>query len=145
MDKPDDPNIIDIEPASTRNSVIGKNPKTHQKSDTIKSDYGGVKRWEAPQFKSKKLRKMYETEEGTHKYPPGVVNNFFEKMQLLDIADSEQDLYSWQSLGFHPLKKGKRKGQYAVWLTGNWRLIMTIEEDADSKYLLIQEIVDYHP
>lgn len=113
------------------------------KAQRSKSTQATCKTWEPLQIKSKKLRKMYETGEGAHKYPPSVVDNFFDKMQLLDMANNKHDLERFPSLGFHQLK-GKRKEQYAVWLTGNWRLTMIIKEDAESKYLLILKIVDYH-
>ncbi len=102
------------------------------------------KSWGSPRFDCKKLQKMYQTGEGSHKYTVAVVENFFEKMQILDMVSNSLDLYQYSNLGFHRLKEGKRKGQYAVWLTGNWRLIVTIEEDDTSIYLLIIEIIDYH-
>jgi plasmid maintenance system killer protein len=126
--------IMDIEPASAR-SAVTKTNKKHSKKP---------KSWGSVRFKDKKLQKMYETEEGTHKYSEAIVENFFEKMEMLAMANNEQDLHNFSSLGFHKLKKGKLKEQYAVRLTGNWRLTMKIEEDTDSRYLLILEIVDYH-
>lgn len=146
--------IIDIQPASARYSISTKNTKRQKRSKSKPTRGSGgfgrfgqgqtkPKSWGLLQFKCKKLRKMYETGEGTHKYPEGVVNSFFEVTQLLNMANNEQDLYNFRSLGFHRLDFN-RQGQYAVWLTGNWRLTMNIEEDAESKYLLILEIVDYH-
>lgn len=123
--------MIDKEPASPRDTIS----KTNKKNTS----------WEGVRFKCKKLQKMYEYEQGTHKYPEAVVENFFEKMQLLCMASNKHDLYNIKSLGFHKLKKGKLKGKYAVWLTGNWRLTMTIEDDIETSYLEILEIVDYHP
>ncbi|MEH2381088.1 MAG: type II toxin-antitoxin system RelE/ParE family toxin [Nostoc sp.] len=102
------------------------------------------KSWGCPRFHCKKLQKMYETGEGSRKYTVAVVENFFEKMQILEMMSNQSDLYQHSNLGFHRLEEGKRRGQYAVWLTGNWRLIVTIEEDDMSKYLLIIEIIDYH-
>lgn len=132
--------MIDIEPASAQSTVTVTTNKSRQKKRSCSKT---PKSWEGCRFKSKKLQKMYETEEGIHKYPEGVVNKFFEVMQLLNMANNEPDLYNFRSLRFHQLY-GNRKGQYAVWLTGNWRLTMTIEEDAQSRYLLIWEIEDYH-
>jgi toxin HigB-1 len=126
--------IIDIEPASTRNTVSERNQKYTKQP----------KLWSGVRFRCKKLQRMYESEEGTRKYTEAVVENFFEKMQLLCSASDERDLYSFTSLKFHLLKKGKLKGQYAIWLTGNWRLTMKFEEDAEARYLVILDIVDYH-
>jgi plasmid maintenance system killer protein len=162
------PHNIDIEPASTPTPKTKKRHSKPPKSNSAKSSglggFGGAfqrkanpksapqtsqskqaksKTWVSPQFKYKKLRQMYETGQGIHKYPEAVSENFFEKMQLLDMASNEQDIYNCRSLGFHKLEP-KRNGKYAVGLTGNWRLTMTIEEDTENRYLLILEIVDYH-
>lgn len=102
------------------------------------------KPWGDIRFHYQKLQKIYETGEGSHKYTEAVRENFFEKMVTLNMVSNRSDLFKFKSLGFHKLKKGKLKGKYAVWLTGNWRLILAIEEDELSEYLLIIEIIDYH-
>jgi plasmid maintenance system killer protein len=125
--------INDMQTSSARKQPqINKVNKKHPKS------------WGSPRFNCKKLQKMYETGEGYCRYTVAVVDNFFEKMQILDMVSNKSDLYQYSNLGFHKLKKGNRRGQYAVWLTGNWRLILKIEEDDFSEYLLIIEIIDYH-
>ncbi|MBX9256486.1 type II toxin-antitoxin system RelE/ParE family toxin [Desmonostoc muscorum CCALA 125] len=128
--------INDMKTSSARQETL--NTKVNKKRPQKQ------KSWENPRFHCKKLQKIYETGEGSHKYTVAVVENFFEKMQILEMVSNKLDLYQYKNLGFHKLEEGKRKGQYAVWLTGNWRLIMKIEEDEVSKYLLIIEIVDYH-
>jgi toxin HigB-1 len=41
--------------------------------------------------------------------------------------------------GLHPLK-GDRKGQWAVWVSGNWRLVFAFDgEDATDL-----DLIDYH-
>jgi plasmid maintenance system killer protein len=127
--------INDMQTTSARDKFTEKQKKNNPQIP---------KPWEYLSFHCKKLQKMYETGEGSHKYSEAVVENFFEKTQILETVSGEQDLYQHKNLGFHRLKKGQRKGQYAVWLTGNWRLIVEIKESQQSKYLLIVEIVDYH-
>ena len=39
----------------------------------------------------------------------------------------------------HPMK-GDRKGQWAVWVSGNWRLVFQFE----GKNVVNVELVDYH-
>ena len=41
--------------------------------------------------------------------------------------------------GLHPLK-GKRKGQWAVWVTGNWRLVFELDGDDVTNL----DLIDYH-
>jgi proteic killer suppression protein len=52
----------------------------------------------------------------------------------MDIAD--MDLAGWS---LHPLK-GKYKGRYAIWVSGNWR--MTFEFENGNAYIVDYE--DYH-
>jgi plasmid maintenance system killer protein len=119
---------------SARNQVTKKNMECSQ----------AVKSFKPLEFSCRDIQKLYETEEGSRKYSEAVVENFFEKMQILATVTNEQDLYNHKNLGFHKLKKGKLKGKYAVWLNGNWRLIVEIKQEQQSKYLLIKDIVDYH-
>ena len=43
-------------------------------------------------------------------------------------------------MDFHPLTGGRR-GQYALRLTGQVRMIVTIE---DGRTVIVEEVVDYH-
>ena len=96
-------------------------------------------------FNCKETKKLYENREGKEirKYPKAVIGSFFKKMKIISRCKNKQDLINSKCLGFHALV-GNRKDKYAVRLTGNWRLIMKIEHNAESKYLLIVEITDYH-
>ena len=49
------------------------------------------------------------------------------------------DLYDQRALGLHPLT-GDRRGQFAMRLTGQMRLIFTVDEQT----LIVEEVVDYH-
>ena len=50
-----------------------------------------------------------------------------------------EDLYQLVPLRFHPLT-GDRRGQYALRLTGQMRMIVAIE---DERSLIVEEVVDY--
>jgi proteic killer suppression protein len=56
----------------------------------------------------------------------------------LDVAASPTDLNN-PGFGLHPLK-GDRKGQWAVSVSGNWRLVFAFE-DIDVTDL---DLIDYH-
>ncbi|HXW22470.1 MAG TPA: type II toxin-antitoxin system RelE/ParE family toxin [Rhodomicrobium sp.] len=56
----------------------------------------------------------------------------------LDVAASPADL-SNPGFGLHPLK-GERKGQWAVWVSGNWRLVFAF----DGIDVTDIDLVDYH-
>lgn len=44
---------------------------------------------------------------------------------------------------FHPLK-GDRKGQYAMSVSGNWRIVFTAKEDSSGVDVTILNLEDYH-
>ena len=95
-------------------------------------------------FKDKKLEALYTEEKNAHKYP-NVVDDFFEVMAIIAAALSEKDLYANKGLRFEKLvgQRGKQ-GQRSLRLNKQWRLIVTLEEDAESFYLQILGIEDYH-
>ncbi|MEH2146890.1 type II toxin-antitoxin system RelE/ParE family toxin [Nostoc sp.] len=96
------------------------------------------------QFKKNKLEALYTQEKDAHKYP-GVVDDFFEVMAIIDAAVDERDLYAYKGLRFEKLsgKRGK-KGQRSLRLNNQWRLIVTVNEDEQGNYLTIIDIEDYH-
>lgn len=96
-------------------------------------------------FKTTKLKFLYTEEKNAHKYPADVLDNFFEIMVMIEAISSEQDLYQFKGLRFEKLKgqRGKQ-GQHSLRLNKQWRLIITLEEDADGKFILVSGIEDYH-
>ncbi len=95
-------------------------------------------------FKKKKLEALYTEEKDAHKYP-GVVDDFFEVMAIIDAAVDERDLYAQKGLRFEKLqgKRGKA-GQRSLRLNNQWRLILTVDKDEQGNYLTIIDIEDYH-
>lgn len=64
------------------------------------------------------------------------------RVTTLKSAKSFEDLYKIPSLKFHPLT-GNRKGEYAISLTGYWRLI--IKNDGDVFDIAkIEEVSDHY-
>jgi len=95
-------------------------------------------------FKKKKLEALYTEEKDAHKYP-GVVDDFFEVMAIIDAAVDERDLYAQKGLRFEKLKgKREKQGQRSLRLNDQWRLIVTVDEDEQGNYLTIIDIEDYH-
>ena len=95
-------------------------------------------------FKKKKIELLYTEEKNAHKYP-GIVDDFFDVMAIIEAASSEQDLYAIKSLRFEKLsgKQGKKQ-QRSLRLNRQWRLIVVLEQDETGKYILIIDIEDYH-
>ena len=95
------------------------------------------------EFSTRKLKRLYTEEFGASKYPPQVVDAFFEVMAAVVTARDERDLRALKHLHFEKLK-GQRKHQRSLALHGGFRLVVRLLEDAEGKYLEIDEIVDYH-
>lgn len=94
-------------------------------------------------FKSNRLKLLHDEERDAHKYPRGVVDAFFEVIQIIRNAPDERDFYAFNSLKFEKLS-GDRQGQYSLRLNKQFRLIITFEETTEGKIVVIHEIIDYH-
>lgn len=69
-----------------------------------------------------------------------VGRKYIQRLAVLRATDKFSQLYAHQALRLHPLK-GNRAGQYAITLTGNYRLIIEkIQEDT----VRIMDVEDYH-
>jgi toxin HigB-1 len=65
---------------------------------------------------------------------------YIQRLAILRAVEKFSQLYGFQALRLHPLK-GNRTGQYAITLTGNYRLI--VEKIREDK-INIMEVEDYH-
>lgn len=94
-------------------------------------------------FRTKRLQKQYESvKEAEKAYGVQVAKKYIMRVTILKSAKSFEDLYKIPSLKFHPLK-GNRKGEYAIKLTGYWRLIIT--NDAETFDIAkIEEVSDHY-
>ncbi len=90
-------------------------------------------------FKRKRERELYYHETGAEKYPPAVVAAFFRVMSLIDAALNENEFRAFRSRKFKKLK-GDREGKRSLRLNDQYRLIVTIEQDNQGKYVFIHGI-----
>ena len=88
-------------------------------------------------FKHKGLKRFYERGDRS-KLPPALIDRIEEILGLLDVATDIHDL-DLPQYRLHPLT-GDRKGQWAVTVRANWRIVFRFErgeaEDVD--------FTDYH-
>ncbi len=76
-------------------------------------------------FRTKKLEKQYLSHKEAQKaYGQQVAKKYIMRINIIKAAKCFDDLYAIPTLKFHPLV-GKRKGEYAITLTGFYRLIIT--------------------
>ncbi|MBM4432375.1 MAG: Killer protein [Chloroflexi bacterium] len=78
--------------------------------------------------------------EAIHLFGVPIGRKYIQRLAVLRATDKFTQLYGHRALRLHPLK-GDRAVQYAITLTGNYRLIMEkVEEDQ----VLIIDVEDYH-
>lgn len=78
--------------------------------------------------------------EATRLFGAPIGRKYLQRLAVIRSVDKFTDLYGHRSLWFHPLR-GDRAGQFAMTLTGNYRLIVEmIEEDT----VRILGVEDYH-
>ncbi len=64
-----------------------------------------------------------------------VILDFLDIIATLSDCDGVKD--------FHPLK-GNREGQYAMSVSGNWRIVFSADEDSTGVDVTILNLEDYH-
>ena len=94
-------------------------------------------------FKHRNLQRLAEDASYSGSYSPSVITSFRKKIQIIEAATDERDLYGLKSLHFEKLK-GDRKGQYSIRLNKQWRLILSMVKDKNNKIVLVISIEDYH-
>lgn len=71
----------------------------------------------------------------------GVAEAYVERIPVLMAIEELEQLHQFRGFHFHALH-GQRRGQYAITLSGLWRLVF--ELGADEGEILIVEVKDYH-
>lgn len=99
-------------------------------------------------YKTRKLEKICnDYSKANSELGVQIARKLFIRINELEVATNLQDIKNLVSPRLHPLS-GKRDGEYAVDLSGNYRLILTAL-DGEIKLekiieIRIEEIVDYH-
>lgn len=95
-------------------------------------------------FDSTELSDLYENGYSANlRLHPESIKAFFKAMLHIEAVPNLWHLT--QHRGFHVEKlHGDRRQQYSMRLNDQFRLIFTIERDADGDFLLLLEIADYH-
>lgn len=94
-------------------------------------------------FDRSKIEVLFTEEKNAHRYPPEIVDAFFEAMTAIMSAKDTRDLRALKSFHFEKLK-GKRKDEFSLRLNDQWRLTFWILSDEQGECLLINDIEDYH-
>ncbi len=79
------------------------------------------------EFRTNKLENCFvENIQAVREFGHQVAKKYIQRIQLMKAASCLDEVMGLPSLNCHPLK-GNRKGQYAIKLTGFYRLIFTVE------------------
>ncbi len=76
-------------------------------------------------------------------YSAAIVTVYRKRIQMIRAAIDERAFREMKSLHFEKLQ-GKRSGQYSMKLNDQWRLIITIKAQSQSKTVVVVSIEDYH-
>ncbi len=79
-------------------------------------------------------------EEATRQFGVPIGRKYIQRLGILQATEKFSELYGLRALRLHPLK-GDRSGQYAMVLTGNYRLII---EKVSEDTVRIINVEDYH-
>ena len=92
-------------------------------------------------FATTKLRRSFESrEESLRVFGAAIGKKYVMAVNFIRQARTIQDLHTAPQYRFHRLQ-GNRASEYALTLTGNWRLIVTIPSP---NVVRIEKVEDYH-
>jgi toxin HigB-1 len=78
--------------------------------------------------------------EAVHLFGLPVGRKYIQRISILRAVQKFSELHGLRALRLHQLK-GNRSGEYAIMLTGNYRLII---ENVQEEKVLIVAVEDYH-
>ena len=93
-------------------------------------------------FRNRQLRRCFEREgQAIQRWGTDVGPRYVERVNFILGVDEWDDLYKFRFLAFHALHQNRR-GQFALRLTGSWRLI--VEPTESNRGLMVVSVEDYH-
>lgn len=94
-------------------------------------------------FRTRKLEKQYsKSQEASKAYGSEVARRYVQRVNIIKAARSIEELEELPGLRCHRLK-GDRKGQWAINLTGFWRLVFTLQGD-EWQIVRIEEVSKHY-
>jgi proteic killer suppression protein len=94
-------------------------------------------------FTDNELERLWKDRTFTARWSPAIVRAFRLRVQSIQSAEDERDLYAFSSFRFEKLS-GKRQYQHSLRLNDQYRLILEFEGAGRNKIVRIVGIEDYH-
>lgn len=92
-------------------------------------------------FGNRMLRRRYESGKERRKYPTEVGPRYVQRVDALYDATDWSAIERIHTFHAHRLT-GDREGQWALTLTGRWRLIVTVSDDGGA--VTIEEVSNHY-
>lgn len=94
-------------------------------------------------FRTPRLRKCYESERDAVREFGELGRRYISRINVIYASETVGDLQQLPQLGFHALK-GDRAGQFAISLSGNMRLIVSIEQVGRETVVRVEEVSKHY-
>jgi len=92
-------------------------------------------------FRSRRLERCYvDSARAVREWGPQVGARYIQRIDTLLEAQERSDVQQVRAYDLHPLR-GERRGQHALRLTGQVRLILTFDTES---HVTVEEVIDYH-
>ena len=93
-------------------------------------------------FRTNQLRLNYEeSAKGVRQWGADVGRKYITRINELYAVRDFQEAYSIRSMRLHPLK-GSKTGELSIFLTGRWRLIVTIGDTEEE--VIVKEVSNHY-
>ena len=80
---------------------------------------------------------------GETRLPVAIIKSARRKLTVLRAATDDRSLRNWKSLHYEKLR-GSREGQRSIRLNEKYRMVFSLDENADPQIVTILSIEDYH-
>jgi proteic killer suppression protein len=94
-------------------------------------------------FIDNKIKRLYTHGDGAKRFPQEVVHAFLRRIRHIEAAQDERDLRTPASVHYEQLQ-GEYAGKDSMRLNRQWRLILSVEEDAKGKHVVVHEITNHY-
>lgn len=95
------------------------------------------------EFRTLRLRKCYESQRRAVKELGDLARRYISRINMIYACKTVDDLHKLPQLGVHALK-GERAGQFAISLSGNMRLIVSIEQGQSETVVRVEEVSKHY-
>ncbi|MCI5046533.1 MAG: type II toxin-antitoxin system RelE/ParE family toxin [Aquisalinus sp.] len=95
------------------------------------------------EFADSELAKIETDNAGDTRLPVAVIRGARRKLTVLRAAPDDRTLRNWKSLHYEKMK-GDRKGQRSIRINSKYRIVFTLDSEAEPQKATILAIEDYH-